>query len=61
MMPMMNGDMQCGALMMAGMGLLALLLVGTLALTAAAAVKYLRSGPPAGADRTLARDNSDGL
>ena len=41
---MMNGDMACGMAMTLGMGIVAIALLATLALTAAAAIKYLRSG-----------------
>ncbi len=44
--PMMNGGMACGLPMMIGMGLVAALLVATLVLAAAAAIRYLRSGSP---------------
>ena len=43
---MMNGLMTCEAPMMVGLGLVAMLLVATLALAAAATVKVLRSGIP---------------
>ncbi len=56
---MMGGDVMCGVAMMIGMGLVALLLVLTLALTAAAAVKYLRAGTPGGG-RELSFDHRTG-
>ena len=56
---MMNESMACGLPMMIGMALVATLLVVTLALIAAAAIKYLRSGAGT-ADRSLSRQPTGG-
>lgn len=53
---MMDGTMSCGGPMMVAMGLFGVLLVAAVGLVAAAAIKVLRSGPPAAGHKLSAAE-----